>query len=719
MSIMRFPFIALLAAVVSSACAPQPPLPRAPDKAPFFDYPEARRSDQVDDYFGTEVADPYRWMENLESPELGAWVAAQNSLSTPWLHQLPTYPRFSQRLEALWSFERYTAPRVKGPRYFYEYNDGRSDLSRLMVLDALDAEPRTLLDPSGLSEDRTELLARWSPSPDGRLVAWAASEGGSDWVRWRIRRVDNRQDYPEILEGTKFTQVRWLPDSSGFFYSRYPRTDQGWDDGRQVAVYFHAVGTPQTADREVFRITDNPTRNPYGRVSSDGEYLVLEVYQDSRSSGLYTLPLDNLDAEPVPVADSFDGRVTYLASVNGRFILRTNIGAPRGRVVAVDPRRPGRSHWIDLVPEGPLAIEDAAVAGEHLLVHYLEDAHSRLEVFTADGRPLGRVALPGMGKLEDMNGSPANREIFLRYESFDNPGVVWRYDLLANRLEVFHQARTVLDTDRLVTRQVFYESADGTRVPMFLVHGRDLVADGTNPTLLYGYGGFNSPQLPSFDIRWAGWLDAGGVLAIANIRGGGEYGAEWHAAGTRERKQNVFDDFIAAAEWLVAEGITSPPRLAINGRSNGGLLVGAVELQRPDLFAAATPIVGVLDMLRYHTASANARAWSGDYGLSEIEADFRAQYAYSPVHNVSRGSCYPPTLIQTAAGDDRVVPWHSYKFTAALQHAQDCANPVLLRVETRTGHASSDGKPRWMRIEELAERYAFIAWALAMPLPGD
>lgn len=712
-------FLAVLAAIICSGCSYSPSSPSAAESVPVFAYPEAKRSDQVDNYFGTAVPDPYRWMEDLRSPELDAWIAAQNGLSIPWLHGLPGYPRFSRRLEALWKFERYTPPKVRGARYFYEYNDGVSDLSRLMVMDGPDAEPRTLLDPADLSEDRTALLARWNVSPDGRLVAWAAAEGGSDWVRWQIRRTDTGQDYGEVLEGTKFTQARWLPDGSGFFYSRYPRTAEGWDDSRQVAVYFHAVGTPQSSDREVFRITDHPTRNPYARVSTDGRHLMLEVYQDSRSSGLYALPMDDLDASPVPVADSFDGRVTYLASVGGRFILHTDIGAPRGRIVAVDPRRPERSQWTDLVPEGALAVKNAAVAGDRLLVHYLEDAHSRLEAFSLDGRPLGRVPLPGMGKLADLDGSPDRDQIFLRYESFDNPGVVWRFDLAADRLEVFHQAHTALDTKRLVTRQVFYESADGTRVPMFLVHDKDLVADGENPTLLYGYGGFNSAQLPSFDIRWAGWLDAGGVLAIANIRGGGEYGAQWHAAGTRERKQNVFDDFIAAGEWLIARGITSAPRLAINGRSNGGLLVGAVELQRPELFAAATPVVGVLDMLRYHTPSANARAWSGDYGLSEIESDFRAQYAYSPVHNVRPGTCYPPTLIQTAAGDDRVVPWHSYKFTAALQHAQGCAKPVLLRVETRAGHGSSDGKPRWMRIEELAERYAFIAWALDMQLPEN
>ena len=701
--------IAALAAVLASACVVRDAPP-----SPVFDYPPAPRSDHVDAYFGVDVADPYRWMEDHESGEVKRWVDAQNAVAVPWLHGLPAYERFRDRLAALWAYERYTAPKVAAGRYFFEYNDGAADLSRLMVQDGWDAAPRVLLDPVGLSADRTVLLSGWNESPDGRYVAWSASDGGTDWDSWRIREVATGRDLPEVLHGTKFTEARWLPDASGFFYSRYPRQGDGWNDQAQVEVWFHALGTPQAEDRKIFAVTDHPTRNPYGRVSSDGRHLLIEIYQDSRTNGLYLLPLDDLGGTPVRVVDSWDGTVAYLGSHAGRLILHTNIGAPRGRIVAVDPARPGRDEWVDLVPEGRFAIEAASRVGERIVVHYLQDAHSRLETFGLDGTPAGSIPLPGMGKVGDLHGGAGNTEIFFRYESFTNPGAVYRYRTGAATTELFHQAETVLDTHGLVTGQVFFDSADGTRVPMFLVHREGMARDGSNPTLLYGYGGFNAAQLPGFDIRWAGWLDAGGVLAFANIRGGGEYGAEWHAAGVRDRKQNVFDDFIAAAEWLVASGVTSPPKLAINGRSNGGLLVGAVELQRPELFGAATPVVGVLDMLRYHTASANARAWSGDYGLSEIESDFRAQLAYSPVHNVVPGTCYPPTLIQTAAGDDRVVPWHSYKFAAALQHAQGCDAPVLLRVETRAGHASADGKPRWMRTEELAERYAFIAWALGM-----
>jgi len=711
---MSRPLAAALSALLLAACTPE----RADTAATAFDYPPARRAAQTDTYFGVEVADPYRWMEDIGAGEVTAWIDAQNGIAVPWLHGLPTYERFRTRLAALWNYERYTAPTVNGGRYFFEYNDGSSDLASLMVQEGRGGPRRVLVDPAALSADRTVLLARWSASPDGRLAAWAASDGGTDWTRWRIRRVDTGEDLREVIEGTKFTRVSWLPDSSGFFYSRYPRAGDTWDDQRQVEVWFHEAGTPQSADRHVFAITDHPTRNPEARVSTDGRHLLIGIYQDSRTNGLYYLPMDDLDAEPVRLVDSWNGTVSYLGTLDGRFVLRTDIGAPRGRIVAVDPASPAPEDWAELVAESGDAIHDAVLVGERIVVHYLRDARSRLDVFTGGGAPAGSLPLPGIGKVaDDLSAGPEKTELFLRFEGFTNPGAILRYAVEDGRTEPFHQAETILDTRSLVTDQVFYESADGTRVPMFLVHREGLVRDGSNPTLLYGYGGFNAPTLPSFDIRWAAWLDAGGVLALPNIRGGGEYGAQWHAAGTRERKQNVFDDFIAAAEWLVSEGVTSTPKLAINGRSNGGLLVGAVELQRPELFGAATPIVGVLDMLRYHTTSANARAWSGDYGLSENEPDFRAQYAYSPVHNVVPGTCYPPTLIQTAAGDDRVLPWHSYKFAAALQHAQGCDAPVLLRVETRAGHGSSDGKPRWMRIEELAERYAFIAWALGMEIP--
>jgi prolyl oligopeptidase len=678
-------------------------------------YPETRRTGHADEYFGVRVADPYRWLEALGSPEVEAWVAAQNAVSTTFLGQLPGYDTIRARLEELWRTERITPPRIHAGRYFFEYSDSEAALGRLMVAEGLAGEWQVLVDPNSLTEDGTTLLARWSVSPDGELVAWAATEHGSDWNSWRIRSVGTGEDLGEHLTGTKFTGAAWLPDSGGFYYARYPRNDKGeYDDLQQPDIWLHRVGTPQSEDTQVYSVTDHPTRRPLPQMSSDGRHLVLYIYQDSRNNGIYLLPLEDPGAGPLRLVDSWDGRASYLGTVGETVFVSTNIGAPLGRVVAIDLARPDPAAWRELLPEGELPIEGASLVGETLIIRYLEDARSRVELFALDGSARGAVPLPGIGKVTGMEGDPTRAATFFRFESFDNPGTVFRLHPADGRVAHFHQAVTALDTTALVTEQVFYESADGTRVPMFLVHRKDLERGGANPTLLYGYGGFNQAMSPNWDLRLLGWLDLGGVLAVANLRGGGEYGADWHAAGTREHKQNTFDDFIAAAEALIALGITSPEKLAIYGRSNGGLLVGAVQLQRPELFAAAGPAVGVLDMLRYHTPSANARAWSGDYGLSENESDFRAQLAYSPVHNIRPGTCYPATVIHTGAADDRVVPWHSYKFAATLQGAQGCDRPVLLRVETRSGHASGGAKPRWMLVEEFAELYAFFAWALGM-----
>jgi prolyl oligopeptidase len=713
---MKFPPLAAILLPWLAACSPGTvqEAPLAAPQAPLA-YPQTPRGDQVDEYFGVRVEDPYRWLEAAGSPEVEAWVEGQNELSVAFLRELPAFERIRKRLDLLWRAETMTAPKVHAGRYFFEYNDGEATLNRLMVADGLESKPRLVLDPAQLSEKGTTLLARWNVSPDGAFVAWAASDGGSDWTSWRIRDVESGEDLPDTLAGTKFTSAAWLPDGTGFFYARYPRNEAGgWDDLQQAEVWLHHLGTPQTEDRHVYSVTDHATRIPFPLMSSDGRHLVLYILQDSRANGIYLLPLNESGAEPLRLVDGWDGRATYLGTVGETVFIQTNVGAARGRVVAVDLDAPKPSSWREVIAESEWPMESASLVGETLIVHYLEHARSRVETFATDGTPRGAVELPGIGKVSGFEGDPTKQETFARFESFTDPGRVLRYRPADGQLELFHAAQSALDTDSLVTEQVFFESRDGTRVPMFLVHRKGLARDGNNPTLLYGYGGFNISMLPSWDLRLLGWLDLGGVLAIANLRGGGEYGSEWHAAGTRERKQNVFDDFIAAAEWLIDSGVSSPRKLAINGRSNGGLLVGAVMLQRPELFGATAPAVGVLDMLRYHTPSANARAWSGDYGLSENRDDFQAQHAYSPVHNTKPGTCYPPTLIQTAHQDDRVVPWHSYKFAAALQHAQGCAHPVLLRVETRAGHGSGGAKPRWMLVEEFAELYSFLAWALEL-----
>ena len=701
--------IALGLALWLSGCSVTGPHATAPA------YPESRRAGQVDEYFGEKVADPYRWMEQLGAAELDAWIDAQNAFSAAFIRALPDYEGIRARLDELWRTEQLTTPLAHGGKYFFEYNDGTATLRRLMTADGLEGDWRVVLDPATLSEDGTTLLVRWNVSRDARHVAWAAAVGGSDWTTWRIRDVATGDDLPEVLEGTKFTAAAWRHDNTGFYYARYPKNAAGaWDDRQQAEIWFHALGTPQSEDVHVYSVTDHPTRTPFALMSSDGRHLVLSIYENNRANGLYLLPLDVTGAEVIRLVDSWDGVSSYLGTVGDTVYIRTNIGAPNGRVVAIDLDAPGPSAWRDVVPESDLPIESASVVGETVVVHYLEDAKSRVDLFALDGGSRETLALPGIGKVSGFSGSPASTETFFVFESFDNPGTVFNFRPATREVATFHQKSTALDTGALETKQVFYTSKDGTRVPMFIVHRKGVVLDGANPTLLYGYGGFNVSMLPGWDLRLLGWLDLGGVLAIANLRGGGEYGADWHAAGTRERRQNVFDDFIAAAEWLIDERWTAPQKLAIYGRSNGGLLVGAVQLQRPDLFAAAGPAVGVLDMLRYHTPSANARAWMGDYGLSEIESDFRAQRAYSPVHNTVPGACYPATIIHTGKFDDRVVPWHSYKFAAALQHAQGCDKPILLRTETRAGHAAGGAKPRHMLIDEFAELYAFFAWALGM-----
>jgi prolyl oligopeptidase len=484
-------------------------------------------------------------------------------------------------------------------------------------------------------------------------------------------------------------------------------------------VHFHALGTAQSQDRLVYAVKNHSTRVPQARATEDGRFLVVSLYDGAFRNGVDLLPLGERGAKARVLFGDWDALYDFIGSDGAELYFQTTKEAPRGRVIAVDPARPAPAKWRSIVPQGELAMEEEGVryVGGRLVVRYTQDARSVVRVHERDGKLVGEVAMPGPGRAAGFDGTGASPEAFFVYTDFLTPPRLVRYDVRKNRSSVFREPRLPASTDAYGTDQVFYESKDGTRVPMFVTRRKDMPRDGNQPVLLYGYGGFNVPQLPEFRPTVLAWLEMGGAYAVANLRGGGEYGEAWHEAGTRARKQNVFDDFIAAAEYLIREKYTRPERLAIHGRSNGGLLVAATLLQRPDLFAAALPAVGVLDMLRYHTASANARQWSTDYGLSENAADFRAQYAYSPYHNGKPGVCYPPTLVTTADRDDRVVPWHSYKFAAALQQAQGCANPVLIRIETRAGHGA--GKPVWMQIEDFADQWAFVAQHLGMPVPGN
>jgi prolyl oligopeptidase len=718
------PAAIVLAAWFAGGCAttpsPSQPTEAAVATPPMQHYPATRSVDHKDTYHGVEVRDPGRWLEDLGSSEVHDWVSAQNALSEPYLSSLPAFEPLRARMAALWNFERWGAslsgthsfevPVVRGGRLFYLYNSGAQDQSVLVVADGADGTPHPVLDPNAFAIDRTVAVSAYAVSPDGRFVAYATADGGSDWKTVHVRDVDAARDLDETLGLVKFTPLSWTPDSKGFYYSRYPLADgERGDDTKQVAVWYHVLGTPQDSDRFVYAITDHATRNPYATVSDDGRWLVLSISDGFASNGVYLLDAAAPDAETLRLLDRWDARYEYLGNEGRQFYFLTTAGAPHGRIVAIDLDHPEPADWQVRVAEREDVIDGASYAGGHFVVRYLHDAHSLVRLYDAAGGDGRELPLPGLGEVLGLAGRARDTVLYYAYTDFLTPHALYRLDLATGQSTLFRKPAIALDSARYVTEQVFVASRDGTRVPVYLTHRRDMPRDGRRPTFLYGYGGFNVPLLPNFSVPVAVWLEQGGVYAVANLRGGSEYGEAWHRAGTRAQKQNVFDDFIAVSEWLIAQRITSREHLAIRGRSNGGLLVGAVLVQRPDLYAAALPAVGVLDMLRYHTASANARQWSTDYGLAEDATDFKALKAYSPVHNVRAGTCYPATLVTTAERDDRVVPWHSYKFAAALQAAAPprCASPLLLRVETRAGHGND--RPVWMQVEDYAQQWAFAA----------
>jgi prolyl oligopeptidase len=679
-------------------------------------YPKTSRGDVVDNYHGTRVADPYRWLEQLDSTQTAQWVEAQNKISRPYLEVLPHRAWVKQRLTELWNYERFEVPVKAGSHYFFRRNDGTQNQSVLYVTGELGSNGRVLFDPNTVSKDATVSLAEVAPSPDGNLVAYSLSDGGTDWETWRFRRTADGVDLNDTLRNTKFWGVSWARDGSGVYYSLYPTRAGKPDDTGRPAVYFHRLGEPQDRDRLIYAVTDHPTRVPSAVVTEDGHYLILNLFDGYDRSGANVLDLKDPRAKVKPLFAAWDALYEFVGSQGDELYFQTTNGATRGRIIAVDAKRPDATRWRTLVPEASMALERTRFVGGRFIAAYLSDAHSLVKIYERDGHLAGEVPLPGLGQVAGFTGEGKDNETFFSYTDHVTPPAIYHYIPAENVAAPWRSPHVAADMSAYVTDQVFYKSKDGTRVPMFITHRKGMEKNGDQPTLLYGYGGFNVSLLPTFRPIVIAWLEMGGVYVEANLRGGGEYGEEWHKAGTHAQKQNVFDDFIAAAEYLIREGYTRAPRLAIYGRSNGGLLVGAALTQRPDLFGAALPGVGVLDMLRYHTASANARQWSSDYGLSENKDDFRALYAYSPLHNVKPGTCYPPTLVTTADHDDRVVPWNSFKFAAALQNAQSCSNPVLIRVETRAGHGA--GKPIWMQIEDFADQWAFVADALKMPPPA-
>jgi prolyl oligopeptidase len=682
---------------------------------PTLTYPHAKTVDQIDDYHGTKVADPYRWLEDTDSTDTREWIDAENKLTFGYLAQIPYRQAIHDRLKTLWNYERYGVPEQQGSRYFYQHNNGLQNQNVLLVADSVTAEPHLLLDPNTLSADGTVALTGHAISDDGKLLAYGTSASGSDWMEWRVRDVDTGKDLSDDLKWVKFSGASWTKDGNGFFYSRYDEPKAGAplrDANYFHKLYYHRLGTPQSEDKLIYDRPDNKEMGFSGDVTDDGRYVIITVWQGtSPKNRLYYKDLTDPNSQVIKLLDDFDAQYQFLDNDGPVFWIKTDLEAPRGRVIAIDTRHPERTSWKTIVPQSADKLEHANIINNTFVLSYLKDAQTDVRIYDLDGKFLHNVDLPGIGTAEGFGGKRKYKETFYAFTSFTIPTTIYRYDLSAAKSAVFRQPKVDFDSSKYETKQVFFTSKDGTRVPMFITAKKGLKLDGQNPALLYAYGGFNISLTPAFSVGNAVWLEMGGVYAQPNLRGGGEYGEGWHEAGTLLRKQNVFDDFIGAAEWLIANKYTSPGKLAIRGGSNGGLLVGACVTQRPDLFGAALPAVGVMDMLRFHKFTIGW-AWTSDYGSSDDANQFKALYAYSPLHNLKPGTKYPATFITTADHDDRVVPGHSFKFAATMQADQAGSAPILIRIETKAGHGA--GKPISKLIEEAADTWAFAAKNLNM-----
>ena len=705
---------AILPFLVLSACGGSEPEPVA------IDYPTTATIDHVDTYHGINVADPYRWLEDdvRESGEVKNWVDAQNAVTFEYLDSIEERDIIKKRLTELWDFERFGMPNKEGGRYYYSYNDGLQNQDVIYVQSSLDDEATLLIDPNTWSDDGTIAMSSYYPSPDGRHVAYLVQDGGSDWRKAQVMDVETGKVLDDELEWLKFTGLAWAGDGSGFYYSRYPETSEDvkfQSLNMNQAVYFHRLGTSQDEDSLVIAHPESPEWGYSAAVTDDGEHLVITVWQgtDNRYQIMHQ-DLTDPDAAPRFLIEGFDHDYTLVGNVGDELFFRTNKDAPRNRLIALDVDNPEPENWREIIEQEEDVLDGVSLVGGRIIADYMQDAQTVVKVFDPDGNQTGTVNLPGIGTAYGFNGKFDDPETFFSYTSYDTPTTVNRLDVSTGEVTVFRKPDVDFDSDDYVVKQVFFESKDGTRVPMFISHRKDIEIDGNTPTMLYGYGGFNISLTPGFSITRLAWMEMGGIYAVANMRGGGEYGEEWHKAGTRLQKQNVFDDFIAAAEYLIEERYTNPSRLSIFGGSNGGLLVGAVTNQRPELFGAAVPAVGVMDMLRFHEFTAG-RFWVDDYGSSEDPEEFEALYAYSPYHNAKPGTEYPAILVTTADTDDRVVPGHSFKYAAAMQQAQAGDAPVLIRIETRAGHGS--GKPTDMIIQDYADRWAFLVHNLDMQLP--
>lgn len=675
-------------------------------------YPRPRKGDVVDTYFGTKVADPYRWMEDLNAPELKQWVDAENAVTSKYLDVLPMRDALKTRITALWNYPKVSAPRYRGRRWFYNRNTGLQRQSVVFTRETLNGSETVAIDPNQLSPDGSVALSGFDPSPDGQHFAYGQSEGGSDWSTYYVRELNGGKQLPDVIRWVKFSGLSWTEDGKGFIYGRYPepRAGKALEDAvKDKKIYYHALGTNQSADRLIYERAEEPMLFIEADTDETGRYLfVITNKGTSAKNELFVKDLGNplapkLDTPVRPLYPGHTAAYDPLGVVNGTLYLMTDRDAPNRKVVAVPIDRSDVANWKTVVPEGKNEIESASLIAGKLAVNALVDAASEVRFYNLDGTPAGQIVTPGLGAVSGPSGRFDRPEVFYTFTSPLYPSTVFRYDMASGKSTPFEAPKLTFDPSLYTTERVFANSKDGTRVPMFITHRKDLKKDGANPAMLYGYGGFDIATLPTFRNDVPAWLERGGVWATANMRGGSEYGEAWHEAGMFEKKQHVFDDFIAAAEYLIKERYASPQTLGIMGGSNGGLLVGAVEEQRPDLFAVALAAVGVMDMLRYHKFTGGA-AWATEYGSSEDQKAFGYLYKYSPLHNVKAGACYPATLITTADHDDRVVPSHSFKFAATMQGAQGCEKPVLIRIETQGSHGY---RPTDKRIAELADEWAF------------
>ncbi len=676
-------------------------------------YPETRKDDTKDEYFGTIVSDPYRWLEDDNSKETAEWVAAQNKITRAYLENIPFRDALEKRLETIWNYPKSGVPFKKGGRWYIFKNDGLQNQSVLYTMSDPAEEPQVLLDPSNFSEDGTIALAGLSPSDDGKYLAYSISRGGSDWNEIVVMNLSDRSMLADTIKWVKFSGISWFRD--GFFYSAYDAPEEGMElkgSNEFHKVFYHKLGTPQTNDQLIFDDKENPQRNFYAYLTEDKQFLMISESQATSGNALYVKNTNNMQSDFIKIADGFEKEYSVADHLDGKLMVVTNDEAPMNKVMLVDPENPDKSNWKTFIAETDNVLQSVQMVGDLIYAQYLEDAQSKAYFYDYTGKKVHQLELPAPGTIAGFSGDRGDDQAFYGFTSFTFPSSVYEYKISTHKSTLYSSSEVSFNPEDYVTEQLFFESKDGTRIPLFIVHHKSVVKNGNNPLLLYGYGGFNVSLTPSFSVTRLPFLEQGGIFVMVNLRGGGEYGEAWHKAGTKMEKQNVFDDFIGAAEFLISEKYTNSQKLAILGGSNGGLLVGACMTQRPELFRVAIPIVGVMDMLRYHLFTIGW-AWAGDYGRSDDSPEmFEYLYGYSPLHNIKSGVEYPATLAITADHDDRVVPAHTFKFMAELQAKHKGNNPVLVRIETQAGHGA--GKPTSKQIEESADMYGFIMYELGM-----